>query len=318
MLFAIGTVARLTGVGKDIMRAWERRYGAVEPHRTPFGSRLSSRDDTARPALLKRLTDEGERAGQLCKLATEELNERLELHAQNDATMPHTRTFAPPCVVVVGGALTARLAHDDESLPGVELIGLYQQPEHLIAAAPLTADVLVVEFLTIEDTSTAELSRLRSVCAAKHALVVYGFATRRAVEVFDTNTSTPVRAPVGLTELRKLILATTRPAMAGPTSDIQAMSEAGMGVGSTPPRLFDDATLDSLAASTTPVECECPHHLVDLIRSLLAFEHYSGDCESRNEEDAAVHHVVHKVTPQARASLESGLAEVAKHESLLP
>jgi DNA-binding transcriptional MerR regulator len=317
-LFAIGTVARLTGVGKDTIRAWERRYRAIEPHRTPTGGRLYSRDDIARLALLKRLIDGGERAGLLCRLSTKELHARLELHAQHAAKTRLTPVAAPPRVVIVGGALAARLAHDEAALPGVELIGLYHQPERLTGMAPFPADVLVLEFPTVDETSTAELKRLLSVCAAAHTLIVYGFGTRRAVDALDTDASTPVRAPVGLTELRKLILASARPIPPHPAAGSQASSEGGLNAGSIPSRRFDDAALASLAASATPLDCECPHHLVDLIRSLLAFERYSGDCESRNDADAAVHRLVHEVTAQARASLESGLEEVAKHESLLP
>ncbi|MDT8319117.1 MAG: MerR family transcriptional regulator [Xanthomonadales bacterium] len=42
-LYTIGTVSKLTGVGAITLRAWERRYGLVEPIRKESGHRLFTR-----------------------------------------------------------------------------------------------------------------------------------------------------------------------------------------------------------------------------------------------------------------------------------
>jgi MerR family transcriptional regulator, light-induced transcriptional regulator len=44
----IGELARRSGVSTDVLRAWERRYGLLEPTRTAAGYRLYSADDEAR------------------------------------------------------------------------------------------------------------------------------------------------------------------------------------------------------------------------------------------------------------------------------
>ena len=44
-LFPIRTVSSLTGVNSITLRAWERRYGLVQPIRTPTGHRLYRRDE---------------------------------------------------------------------------------------------------------------------------------------------------------------------------------------------------------------------------------------------------------------------------------
>ncbi len=44
----IREVARSTGVNPVTLRAWERRYGLIVPHRTPKGHRLYSADNVAR------------------------------------------------------------------------------------------------------------------------------------------------------------------------------------------------------------------------------------------------------------------------------
>lgn len=47
-LFPIREVARLTGVNPVTLRAWERRYGLIQPRRTESGHRLYSMTDIDR------------------------------------------------------------------------------------------------------------------------------------------------------------------------------------------------------------------------------------------------------------------------------
>ena len=44
-LYPIGTVSEITGVNAVTLRAWERRYGLIQPERTPKGHRLYSQSD---------------------------------------------------------------------------------------------------------------------------------------------------------------------------------------------------------------------------------------------------------------------------------
>jgi len=46
-LYPIRTVSSLTGVNPVTLRAWERRYGLIRPHRTAKGHRLYTQDDIA-------------------------------------------------------------------------------------------------------------------------------------------------------------------------------------------------------------------------------------------------------------------------------
>ncbi len=55
----IGEVARRTGVTVATLRAWERRYGLLEPHRTDGGHRLYREADVERVRSMSRLLDEG-------------------------------------------------------------------------------------------------------------------------------------------------------------------------------------------------------------------------------------------------------------------
>jgi len=76
--YKIGAVSRITGIGSETLRAWERRYNAVIPSRTDSGDRNYSREDVAKLLLLKSLVDSGISIGTIAGLNTEQLKERVE------------------------------------------------------------------------------------------------------------------------------------------------------------------------------------------------------------------------------------------------
>lgn len=58
-LLPIRTVASLTGVNPVTLRAWERRYNLITPHRTPKGHRLYTRDNVELIKQILELLDQG-------------------------------------------------------------------------------------------------------------------------------------------------------------------------------------------------------------------------------------------------------------------
>ena len=71
--YRIGTAARLTGLSEHLIRVWERRYGAVTPHRAESGVRLYSEANIARLRLLKRATERGHAIGSVAALDEKQL-----------------------------------------------------------------------------------------------------------------------------------------------------------------------------------------------------------------------------------------------------
>ncbi len=57
--YRIHHVAEITGVHPSTLRAWERRYGLLRPHRTPAGHRLYSGEEIERVRRVSRLAAEG-------------------------------------------------------------------------------------------------------------------------------------------------------------------------------------------------------------------------------------------------------------------
>lgn len=73
LTYNIAAVERDTGLSKDVLRMWERRYGFPVPGRDANGDRAYSADQVERLRLIKRLMDMGHRPGKLIARPYEEL-----------------------------------------------------------------------------------------------------------------------------------------------------------------------------------------------------------------------------------------------------
>jgi DNA-binding transcriptional MerR regulator len=72
-LYPIRTVSSLTGVNAVTLRAWERRYGLIQPQRTPKGHRLYTREDIERIERVLTLLNQGISISQVKPLVEDNL-----------------------------------------------------------------------------------------------------------------------------------------------------------------------------------------------------------------------------------------------------
>lgn len=70
---SIGEVERVTGLSKDLLRTWERRYGFPTPVRSEHDEREYSREDLDRLITIKKLLDNGFRPRKVVPLSGAEL-----------------------------------------------------------------------------------------------------------------------------------------------------------------------------------------------------------------------------------------------------
>ena len=87
----IAVVAERTGLSQDLLRVWERRYGAVTPTRGPGGQRLYSDADIERLTLLHAATRGGRSISRVASLANEALAELVD----EDVAARERRTAVP-------------------------------------------------------------------------------------------------------------------------------------------------------------------------------------------------------------------------------
>ncbi|WP_242513531.1 MerR family transcriptional regulator [Halochromatium salexigens] len=313
--YRIGAVARLTGIPPDTLRVWERRYAVVEPIRSEAGTRLYSAQDVGRLTLIKRLVDNGDAISHIAALNLAQLQER----SRGLDLIPAADADRPPCrVAVLGPTLPTLLTRDEAYVAtlgeGVELAGAFEDEHRFHAAiADLRVDLLVLERPTLQLDRIAQITDLFTASGATRGLVVYGFAARAAVERLESQRIVTKRAPVDVAELARWCAALHG---SEKTPTPEAILD-GVDLGSPiPRRLYDSATLARIATGSPTVRCECPHHLVQLVSSLVAFEQYSRECENRNTDDAALHAFLHAATARARATMEAALARVVEAEGI--
>jgi DNA-binding transcriptional MerR regulator len=309
--YRIGAVSRLTGVAPDTLRVWERRYGAVVPHRSGAGGRQYSQEDVSRLALIKRLVDGGDAISSVANLTMEQLQERAKgaPFAQIESQLER------PCrVVVLGTALPDRLGGETVEGDKIELVGLFRVREQFLSEAPkLNADVIVLEYATIQPDQIREIGTLLLRSGAGRAIVVYRVAARSTLDRIESPRIIPIRGPIDRAELHRWCLALHARAEEQPGFPVAHEIDLS---GALPARRFDEASLARIAAASVTVRCECPHHLVDLISNLTAFEVYSEECEVLNVDDAALHAYLHSAAAQARSLLETALARVVEADAI--
>lgn len=101
----IGVVARRTAIPPDLLRAWEKRYGAVTPQRTVTGRRLYTDEDIQRLRLLKTLVEGRRRISDVAGLPLESLKSLAKEDAR-EAVVPAQPRPRPPA------AKPEQLLHD--------------------------------------------------------------------------------------------------------------------------------------------------------------------------------------------------------------
>src|SRR5438445_9777749 len=84
----IREVVRITGLRREQLYMWQRRYGFPDPSRDGFGDRVYPPDQVARLKLIKQLLSEGWRAGAVVPLAESALQSMLGIAVEDPAPLP--------------------------------------------------------------------------------------------------------------------------------------------------------------------------------------------------------------------------------------
>ena len=109
LTLSIAAVERDTGLSKDTLRVWERRYGFPNPERDGSGERAYPLDQVERLRLVKRLLDVGHRPGRVVALEVEDLQRLVD--ASGAEALPAT-PLAPGSAESVDECLAHIRQHD--------------------------------------------------------------------------------------------------------------------------------------------------------------------------------------------------------------
>jgi DNA-binding transcriptional MerR regulator/methylmalonyl-CoA mutase cobalamin-binding subunit len=116
-LYTIGTVSKLTGVGSITLRAWERRYGLIQPVRKESGHRLYSRAHIDQINRITALTSKGMRISQI----------RAEMLETDSMADPDDRENSDAWKDYLNSMIAAIVSFDEDRLEEIyhEALSLY-------------------------------------------------------------------------------------------------------------------------------------------------------------------------------------------------
>jgi len=176
------------------------------------------------------------------------------------------------------------------------------------AAPELDIDVLLLNLELLGADPVAAIGEMVHLTGADLVITLYAFAKRELLErLSDGPRVRALRGPINLPQLRSQMM------------DVIARNILGSGSSTTSglsPARYSHAQLGKLQQIASKVDCECPNHLSALLQSLLDFERYSKNCESRSSEDAEVHRLLYESTARARAIMERALDRLIEHEGI--
>lgn len=308
-----GTAARMAKMPVSTLRVWEQRYGVISPTKSESGQRLYSGEDVRRLTLLRSLVNRGHAIGAIAHVDSAELEQLLETSRNTQEPAPSV-LHAAISLAVCGPLLAERVRRRKGTLaslgiePITELPAIDGQPS---VALPAGTDVLIVEAASLQpETAQGILAAARS--AGTSAIgVIYSFGTVRATDMLRSAGVRLYREPNAHSELDQVLHELTQlvrvDAVYGKLEPLRRNA-----------RRFTDRQLEIFANASQTIACECPRHLVDLIRQLDAFERFSDGCAVRSTLDEQLHRHLGDVANRARLMLEDAMEFAIRAETLHP
>lgn len=316
-LYKIGAVARLTGLPANTIRTWERRHSVVNPQRTASGGRLYSDADVSRLQLIVVLLGLNESISAVSGLNEIELRDRIRVHQHIATTKPpepnHTPAVSKIAIISpVHATLAETLITSD-----VRHMTVHHASHQLNDYAPRDTDVLLVDLHALGTHPVARLAELMNQPQNPHVIVLYNYERRAVLMGLSDLGARLVRQPINPALLRRVIEDHVRVRQIKrnnrrKSNVFKDQTIDGLGL----PTIFTEEQLTRMAGLRPETACECPNHLATLALSLRAFETYSANCESQNEEDAALHRYLHSETAKARRRIEQSLTKLLEHDGI--
>jgi MerR family transcriptional regulator, light-induced transcriptional regulator len=283
-LYRIGTVAKLTGVSVECLRAWERRYGLTPAGRSG-NTRFYSRDQLNKLVKIKALIEKGHPISTLAELSMEQLDARMSSVAQ-------IRTARLPQVGLVGPNLLLLEQQSDDS-DQAEVCHRWVGLEDFATSRATERAQLDAVAIQLPSLNRDDLDRARSAAPDCRLIAVHQFATAQALADAREQGIRTLQWPVTWSDLMQ---------SCAQTGESQARA------GKAAPRRYSDHELVALASRAMQLGHETPRHLVTLITNLNAFGDYGTQCILEDAADAELHERVREESSHARAQLERALA----------
>ncbi len=285
-LYRIGTVASLTGISVERLRAWERRYDLSPAHKAGK-TRFYSKPQLERLKLIKHLIDQGHPISSLATLDETQLAERISATPADNVIV----SLQAPRVGLVGPNLLMleQQASKADSRPRIDVVSRWANVEAFFAEQTETDDPQVLIF-QLPVLSLQTIENIRNIYPSTKLVVVYQFATAEMISTVQEAGTPTLKWPVNWGEVEHT-----------------AISEAGFPAraGRHAPRRYSDEELIAIAAQSDD-DTNCPQYLIEAIHQLNAVATYADDC-SQAVAAPELYLRVSSDASQARAQLELAL-----------
>lgn len=183
-LYAIGTVARLTGLKPDTLRVWERRYGLGASHKSASGRRQYTQADLEHLQLVAALVGSGVRIGEIASAGRKTLEILLRRTVSEETAMPPRK----PTVLFVGTELCnwidehqGCLSHVSANLARINL----SEASAALPGEVEAPDMLVIGCKGLGFVQIQEAQALATALGASKALVVHSGGSERGVKTLE-------------------------------------------------------------------------------------------------------------------------------------
>lgn len=304
--FRIGAVAKLTGLSVHNLRVWEKRHNAVETTRTDSGRRVYTESELARLKLLKACVDNGLAISSVAGMSDDELRETLAEFGNSEQVI---RKVTPAFrVCLIGDQIPLKLRQTIQQYLKVKDVQQFDQlSEFESSYEGEEYDLLMLDMPSMSALEAKSLGDCIKNVAAHNVVLSYRFARQQDVTYLRTLGVRTLKAPLDRAELHNLLtgFANSEPK----TAKVFMMRQA-------PSCQFTDTALNKAVSMSSSIDCECPHHMAELIKSLVAFERYSAQCENKDKASRDLHRHIHIRTAEAREIMEHLLQSVLEQEGI--
>ena len=179
-MYSVTAASRMSGVHPETLRAWERRYEAIQPRRDERGRRMYAAEDVERLRLLRRATELGHAISRLAGLDLDALREFTEEDPEAPAGLLPPARGRGELNQLVSRLLDAVARYRaDECDEVLGLAATFLHPERLVRQVVAPALDAVAEAVSRGEMRVAQ-ERLLGCCARRTISSLLGSYRRRA------------------------------------------------------------------------------------------------------------------------------------------
>ncbi|MAK69682.1 MAG: hypothetical protein CME50_07005 [Halieaceae bacterium] len=299
--YRIGSVAALTGIAVERLRAWERRHDFSPAHKHGR-TRFYSAEQLEKLKKIKHLIDRGQTVSSVIHLTEQQLDRRLGDSSSPAITRSDGAEFYSPQVGLVGANLL-QLEQTQESTDRIEVVARWANLSSLLDSSQRQQEPQVLVF-QMPVLNTQDIEKAQRHLPNSKIISAYQFATAAELSRCQTTDTPVLKWPLDWREIEFTCLEETK----------RIVKSAHY-----TRRRYSDEELIALAVSDQDPNRPA-QHLVDAVHQINALSTYLQTCAEEADgagSDSTPHRALSEACSDAayaRSCLESALHTIVTEE----